>query len=555
MIHRRSIATRGILIFLLIGFWVYLRGVYRDRLGAFGCFDDCFNIAGGYFLSMGKRLYTDFFFNHQPLPAYISWAIQTIYQPQSIYELILRHRMTLIYYFAAADLLLTLRFGLAGFAFALLYETTKGYVFGERFLAESMIVYPLVYLLGLSIQRTVLRLNLVQTRFNLFNNFSASAEVILAAVAAWFVVFSREPYVPLALFLFGVYLWRLQKGRMLALVVFLVLSAATILIHNPADYWWNVVVASATSVAGAEIQSQNLAGTGLLSIFFYPIHVLFGGTWNHFRWIEAALSGLLLILLAFPLTRSRIDNNKAAALKLSIVFVIALGLANIRQVAPGTLYYGAFHHTVWYGLVIAIVAFLLSSTTSVSVIPALGAGIQYLFSLRFLRLGGWLLYAGIVIYALFSPQSYLHEKVDRAVEFQIGYSHYSTQGEIIRRLSKQTNTMFVEEWDELIYWQAKRPSAYRYVWWSSTLADVPKYRDAKVAMWQDSPPDFYVGLCEGQDPMKTSLPKDVATDYLRLTQNGKPSCVFVRRSVARSITDDQWKSVLDMSVDTPTREH
>lgn len=509
--------TRILLVVLLIPLWVFLRGIYRDRLGAFGCFDDCFNIAGGYFLSLGKQLYTDFFFNHQPIPAYISWAIQSLYQPQSIYELIYRHRMVLIYYFAIADVVLTLRFGLAGFAFAVLYETTKGYVFGERFLAESMIVYPLVYLFGLSLRG---ERSLAVARDKLRNLIHI--EHVLAAIAAWFVVFSREPYVPLALFLFGVYLWRLQKGGALGLAAFAILSAATILIHNPAEYWWNVVVASAKSVAGAEIQAQNLAGIGLLSIFFYPIQVFVGGVWNHFRWIEVTLSALLLVLLGF--------FGRRRQWTLAIVVILALGLANIRQVTPGTVYYGSFHHMVWYALAIAAVVFLLYSMGKI----------------------GWLVYAGIVVYAIFSPQSYLYETVDRAAEFGIGYSHYSTQGEIIRRLSQPTNTMFVEEWDELIYWQAKRPSAYRYVWWSSTLADVPKHRDAKAAMWQGSPPDFYVGLCDREDQAKTSLPKDVEKDYLRLTQNGKPSCVFVRRNVVRTITDDQWKSALDFSVDTPS---
>lgn len=103
---RQTIVGRGILVLFLGVLWVYLRTVYRDRLGAFGCFDDCFNIAGGYFLTLGKRLYTDFFFNHQSLLAYISWVIQTVYQPQSIYELVYRHRMTLIYYFFLADVFL-----------------------------------------------------------------------------------------------------------------------------------------------------------------------------------------------------------------------------------------------------------------------------------------------------------------------------------------------------------------------------------------------------------------------------------------------------------------
>lgn len=492
---------------LLIPLWIVLRSVYRDRLGAFGCFDDCFNIAGGYFIGLGKRLYSDFFFNHQPIPAYISWAIQTIYQPQSIYELIYRHRMTLIYFFMIADALLVLRFGFAGFAFAMLYETTKGYLFGERFLAESMIVYPMVYLWGIIMSLT----NRQKLHW---------VESILTAGAAWFIVFSREPYVPLGLFLFGVYLWCAGKSRNIALILFVLLSLGTIMFHSPADYWWNVVVANAQSVAGAEIRAQNLAGVGILSIFTYPFSVFWGGSWNHFRMIEAGVSVLLVGLLGWLGYRRQ--------WRVLAVTIIALGLGNIRQVTPGTLYYGAFHHLVWYGLAIAVLVFFLKRKPL-----------------------GWLFYSVILLFAVVSPQSYLRETVDRAAEFGIGYSHYSTQGEIIRRLSSPKHTMFVEEWDELIYWQAKRPSAFRYMWWSSTLAPIAKYRDAKAAMWENSPPDFYVGLCGREDEKKTSLPAIVADQYLRLTQNGKPSCLFIRQEVARTITGDQWNTAKDFSVDTP----
>lgn len=495
---------------LLIPLWIVLRSVYRDRLGAFGCFDDCFNIAGGYFIGLGKRLYSDFFFNHQPIPAYISWAIQTIYQPQSIYELIYRHRMALIYFFMIADALLVLRFGFAGFAFAMLYETTKGYLFGERFLAESMIVYPMVYLWGIIMSLT----NRQKLHW---------VELILTAGAAWFIVFSREPYVPLGLLLFGIVVWKAGRGRNVALILFGLLAAGTILFHTPSDYWWNVVVANAQSVAGAEIQANNLAGVGILSIFTYPVSVFWGGIWNHFRMIEAGVSALLLGFLGWLAYRRQWI--------MVAMMVIVLGLGNIRQVTPGTLYYGAFHHLVWYGLAIGMLVFFLKR-----------------------NLLAWLAYSVILLFAVVSVQSYLHEKVDRAAEFGIGYSHYSTQGEIIRRLSSPKHTMFVEEWDELIYWQAKRPSAFRYIWWSSTLALIPKYRDAKAAMWENSPPDFYVGLCGREDGTKTSLPEIVADQYLRLTQNGKPACLFIRQEIARTIPAERWNSAKDFSVDTPIIE-
>lgn len=469
-----SVKIKIFLVFLLIPFWVYLRSMYRDRLGAFGCFDDCFNIMAGYFIGQGKHLYSEIFFNHEPLPAYISFAIQVLYKPQSIYELIYRHRMVLIGYFAAADMFLTLRFGLIGFAFALLFETTKGFLFGERFLAESMIVYPLVYLFGLLWQRRVYRF-----------------EAIVIAFSVWFVVFSREPYVPLALF----FLWR-HRSR-LAIGTFVVLSAVTVFSHDLSAFWWNVAAVN-----------LHAAGEGLSwSVLFYPVTVFLGGNWNLFHWIEVVLTILLLVSLA----RSR-----------TYIFFtfLVLTLANVRPVAPGTIYYVAFHHLVYYALLIASVLFLWKRS--------------YLFI------------APLILFAVLSPESYLHEQVDRADQFGIGYGHYIMQGEIIRRLSDPTNTLFLESWDDLIYWQAKLPSAYRYSWYTSSMANFAIYRNARQDMFREYPPDFYYGQCAkfGEISFRRN-------DYVRLTQGSTPTCIFVKKSVAAKIPDNRWTRVRDFSIDKP----
>lgn len=471
-----SVRIKILLILLLIPFWIYLRGVYRDRLGAFGCFDDCFNIMAGYFIGQGKHLYSEVFFNHQPLPAYISYAIQAIYQPQSIYELILRHRMLLIYFFAAADVLLVIRFGLVGFLFALLFETTKGFLFGERFLAESMIVYPLVYLLGLVWQITKYRF-----------------EPILIGVATWFVVFSREPYIPLTLF------FLLFHRSKLAISIFILLSAVTVFTHDIYAFWWNVVTLN------LQQSTQGLS----LSAFFYPILIFFAGQWNLFRWIEVTLTLILFV----SLVRSR---------KYIFLIFLALALANIRPVEPGTVYYAAFHHLVYYALLVASVLFLWK--------------------------GSFILVAALIVLAFLSPHSYLNENVDRVEQFGIGYGHYIMQGEIIRRLADPTHTLFLEEWDDLIYWQAKLPSSYRYSWYTSRMRNYSLYRNAREVMFKDYPPDFYYGQCAGE---QTSLPDFLQDDYLRLTQGATPTCIFVKKALAAKIPDERWRSVLDFSIDKP----
>ena len=77
---------------MLIPIYAILYKIYIPRVNAFGCFDDCNNFMGGYFLLQGKHMFSEFFFNHQPFAAHISASIQWLANPENVFELILRHR-------------------------------------------------------------------------------------------------------------------------------------------------------------------------------------------------------------------------------------------------------------------------------------------------------------------------------------------------------------------------------------------------------------------------------------------------------------------------------
>ena len=79
-------------LLLLIPIYAILYKIYIPRVNAFGCFDDCNNFMGGYFLLQGKAMFSEFFFNHQPFAGFISYFIQAVTHPQNVFELILRHR-------------------------------------------------------------------------------------------------------------------------------------------------------------------------------------------------------------------------------------------------------------------------------------------------------------------------------------------------------------------------------------------------------------------------------------------------------------------------------
>ena len=485
----------------LLFLWFFLFPIYKDRVPSFGCFDDCFNFMGGYFLNAGKHLYSEIFYNHQPILAYLSAFIQKLGSPESMYALVWQHRLMVIAWSIVWDVILVLRFGWVGLGFSFLYETTKGFLFGERFLAEALIVYPLVYLAGLVWEGWKKKLK--------------GLELVFAGIAAWFIIFSREPYVPLGLFLFGIILWENRKNVHGALGIFFVLSLLTIFTYDLRDYFFNVVTVN-----------TSLAATGnIFQSFVYPFLIFFGGNWNLFRQIEVGLAILFWLALLFD---SR--NWKTKIPGIALIFFI-LGLANIRTVEPGTIYYAAFHHLLGFGVFIFITLLVLQQSKQIPGINKKNSG-------NLLRLGFILLTA----FAILNPQSYLYDRVDRNAEFTQNYGQYYVPGEVVRLLSQSSDTLFLDGLDDLIYWQAKRYSPYRYSWYTSVMHEFDVYTDARINMFKENPPDFYYGKCS-DDRLESVLPDTVLNEYLRFYWQERPTCLYVRKQMYSRVPKDRLEAV------------
>ena len=501
-------AKLNILIPLVLLFPIYfaLYKIYIPHINAFGCFDDCNNFMGGYFLLLGRHIYSDFFFNHQPLSAYISFIIQLLTHPQNIFELVLRHRQFILIFGFLFDALLILRFGIKALLYIIFYEFTKFYLFGDRFLSEAMIVYPLVYITGALFEK-------------LSNRKVLSIDYFLIPIFAWFVVFSREPYVPLAIFLLALTLYsnKIDRSKITSFCLFIFLSLLTIFTVDIKEYFFNVMMVNYMAVLPADINAA-MPGSRLLQIFFYPIYILFYGVSNLFRQVLIFLDLVFLINLAIII--------KIKHLKRALLILIILGLANFRVVLPGTTFYSAFHMLVWFSLFIYITIELIFANNNKLLIKS------FVFLLLFFSL-----------VFIVSPSYFAKDEVNEHTEFLTNYGLYLQQGEVVKILSNPSDTLFLDGSDDLIYWQAKRNFSYKYSWYTSAMVYFSKYNDARNDMFKNAPPDFYreFGSCpkeiSGNEP---HLPKFAEGDYLRLYENNKPSCLFVRKEKLKQISDKQW---------------
>lgn len=486
----------------LLFYFYYLFKAYDQRFAAFGCFDECFNYVAGYFMLKGKSLYSQIYFNHQPLMAYISFYLQSMLKPSSLYHLVLYHKYFVLTFGFLMDIVLFLRFRWFVLPFIAVFESTKFYFMGNFFIPESLIVYPFVYLMGLVL-------------YKFTNRKISKKDIILSSIFTFFIVFIREPYVLAALFIYLLILWNKKfiKIKIISLVIFLGLSLFLLLNIDVKEYLRQVYLLN-RNVLAYNVSFTNIYGTGMFKVFFYPVFIFLYGKWSLTRIILISTDLLFMSFLVF-------FYRKTKNIILLILVFIILGMSNIRLVQPGEIFYGSFHMMVWYSLFLFTTFFFLFSLINLNYSKKIK--IVFLIPVIFLS-----------FYSIFSPKSFLRENINKEIEYSGNFKQYFVYGEVVRLLSKPNDTLFVAIWEDLIYWQSGLDSPYKY----STAGAYSSYLENRDDLFKNNAPTFYYAFCEKKN--KCDLPVFVKKDYVQLYYVNDLSPLFVKKSRIEKTSQKTW---------------
>lgn len=499
-------------ILLLTLFFISISFVYISRIGAFGCSDQCHIFVSGYFMTKGKGLYAEIFFNHQMLAPYISFFIQKFLILSTTYKLVQAHHIFVLFFSYISNVFLTIKLGWYGILFLLLFETTKYYFHGNLFLPESLIVYPLVYLAYLVwviLSKKSLR----------------SYEYILIPFLVWFIVFMREPYIPLALSLFAFLVFSSsKKNKSIQIVIFVVMTISTLLSISISDYIEQVFLGNAHTIAQNEIKDNLLTRFGVLNVFFYPMYIFFEGKLTFLKEILLRLDIVFLFMFSITLKHKRISK--------AIFIFFILGFAAIRYVMPGKMFFEAFHMLPWYGLFTAFIIFMLNDNFE-------NAFFKYtkLFFVIFLFY--------TIVFIIASPKSVFRDKVDSQKEFATGYSSYFAYGQVVKNLSSKKDTLFVDVWDELIFREAEIDSSYKYSLFIPVMKGNEIFEKERKSMFKYTSPTFYYSWCGVSDKYST-VPDEIKNEYIHLLKNGERSCLLVKKEKVSNLNEKTIKKISDL---------
>jgi hypothetical protein len=304
------------------------------------------------------------------------------------------------------------------------------------------------------------------------------------------------------------------------MVVFLCLSAVAVGMAPIKEYIFNIFTVNAQTVIASEARGQGSLFVWFFKIFLYPLYVFISGEWNSVKILLASLSISFITISTFFLYKKQY--------KIIFVLLLVLGLANIRVVTPGSTFYAAFHILPWYGMFIFLTLLLMQQS-------------------RFLKLDARIpkilfviiLIAFINIFAFKS--SYLDKRSDRSIEFVTNYGSILSNGEVIKLLANKNSTLFLDGWDELLYFQTQLSSTYKYSWYTSIMPRFQEYSDARVAMFEKNPPDFYYGGCSSG--VGFYLPDFLSKKYTQFYFAGKPTCLYIKNETLASIPEEKLNKI------------
>ncbi|MBI2600764.1 hypothetical protein HYW42_02320 [Candidatus Daviesbacteria bacterium] len=486
-------------LFIFVLILLFVTGqAYKNVIFSTKFVDEEYNFAIGKYLAKGEILYDDIITNHQPVTHILSGLLQKKENPDTTYALIKSQRTAIINWSAIWSIILVFYFGLAGLIFVFIYELTKIHFYGNLFLAETIVVYPLVFLIGLSIFRKIpLR------AFELF--FSGS---LIA-----FLTLTLGPIYPAIFFLTLLFLINSKKSLIFGLSGAFAFFLLVLPFINIPGFFQHYFFGNLENMVP---QTKEYWISAITQSFASPILSFQDSSPNDNLKLIRILSITLILNLVYFLFKRKFF--------LTVTIIILSGLLNLRFIRPGEGHAGGFHLLPWYASLVFITSVLLLHNTEQSfglrtqdrrLTARLQLGnknfrLRYLAALlqgssfvKQIKSNSSLFFKGLnillFVIALNLSFSYAKQNLfiqkDAKKDFEVFFSNHTKIGESIKNLKKPGDTLFVFPDAWLVYWQSDidhLPKLFGYYTW---MSGIPKLQKQVNYAFINFPPTFY--YCEG----------------------------------------------------------
>lgn len=486
---------KGLYILISIAFFLILSYSYKDNIFKQRFVDEEENFANGKYLLKGEKLYDDILTSHQPLAYVFSYSVQNISHPRDVYFLIKNHRLAVLFWSAAWSIILVSLFGLPALLFVVIFELSKNFIFGNLFLPEALVSYPLVFLAG----------SILRNKFDELQALFFGFTICLSA-------FLLQPIWPLLLLLVLFFVFQLRRKKKLllfaAIGAVLIILVTVSFISFPGyikTLFLNLTYTIPNYQASYYKESWLMT---LLKSYISPILTFFYTKFGAISIILKVVSMLFFINIIFLFATKNY--------KLAITTILLLGLANLHFVYPGNESY-ATGFLPWYSLYIFISLFLAVNQlkTKIRLVNIL---LMIVMIFTCIKLGGEVLF----------------KKGDLQKDYFVNFSTFEDRGRAIAIMSKSGDTLLVSPDNWLIYWSSGVNHLPKLMGYYAWMAGIPKINQRINAAFETNPPTFiYCENCYG-----SSLEKYLIK-YKEIKKDEGNTFLYILSGKQNSLTQQQ----------------
>lgn len=480
-----------------------------------------------------SKLYTDITTNHQPLPILTSAVFFKITKYQNPFMLIerLRQYMFLISFLGA--LVLVLKFRLVGLISAILIETVKFYLLGYHVLAESLVLYPVMFLTA------TVAVRLFKNKQPKFSDICQNLEVVLFGLSTFWVAFSLLPAWPFLIVVNLIYLYLLKKEKRFLLIFSIIIPSMLLFMLISPHGWYRYTILDNIQYFIPQ-DTQTKSWSTYLLILVYPFQSILNPNGPIGKYLFILVT-LLITATVFTLANKK--NGARFVFKFTILYLL-LVLLNLRITRIDIGFYTAFHILPMLGaLTIASVMFYKNS-------------IRILEKAPLNKLAVPLIEIAFLLAALFFNTTWWREKVDKTNEHFIQYGDIQSLGSALNIIKLDNDKLLVGQLEGLLNIFADIPVAGRqnaYLGWSFQSNESKTYF---IKMMDSSPPTFIYFPPGG--PYFNLLASHLQNDYTQIQRgNGNPTNAYILTSQINKRSKQQWRDYENLYYKIPetTKTH
>lgn len=444
--------------------------------------DEQDNFVLGNMVTEGQKLYHGTFSHHQPASYFLSSLVQKVLKPDNILMLVKYHRIFVYGWSMGWWLLIIMCFGGWVLIPMVILETIKIIYLGNLFLAESLVLLPMIFL----------GLWLIEEKKS-----SLGSALFLGMLTA-FCGLTLAPIWP-ALTLIIVTFWlRWKDKRIIAMITGAIMIIGVAALKIDISGYFNDAIYVNQKYYVAIASTLPWYKTIFCSVLTPILYLI-----NQNKALEILI--LKIIIVMFLITESIYYRKDKA--KTVLAFGILL-LLNLRNFELDKTHYDGFHLLIWVGWLITVTFWLVNKLK-----------IKWL----------WLLTIFPIIGSIMTINEQIREKNNLADDFEIYYSRIFNISKAVE-VSKSANDKLLSMPDEvLVYWKTETKTAGEYIFFYKWMEKVPIMRQKQLASFSSFPEYLVVKSFENLNV------SNYLTKYKNFTYRGKKSEFYIRK--------DKWENM------------